>query len=38
VAAVLAVILAGCSQAQLQGYLPTEPGTTNHVDRVIGLW
>jgi len=22
----------------LQGYLPTEPGTTNHVDRVIGLW
>lgn len=38
VAAVLALILAGCSQAQLQGFLPTEPGTTNHVDRVIGLW
>ena len=38
VAAVLALILAGCSQAQLQGFLPAEPGTTNHVDRIIGLW
>ncbi len=38
VAAALAFVLAGCSQEQLQGYLPTEPGTTNHVDRIMGLW
>jgi cytochrome c oxidase subunit 2 len=35
---VIAVVLAGCTQDQLQGWLPTQPGTTNHVDRVIGLW
>lgn len=23
---------------QLQGFLPSEPGLTNHVDRVMGLW
>ena len=34
----LSLILAGCTQEQLLGYLPTEPGTTNHVDSVIGLW
>ncbi|AYF99614.1 cytochrome c oxidase subunit II [Protaetiibacter intestinalis] len=34
----VAVILAGCTQEQLNGFLPTESGTTNHVDRVIGLW
>ncbi len=38
VAALLSVVLAGCTQEQLQGWLPTEPGTTNNVDRVIGLW
>lgn len=38
VAAVLVLALAGCSQQELQGWLPTEPGTTNHVDSVIGLW
>ncbi|MWV49703.1 cytochrome c oxidase subunit II [Rathayibacter sp. VKM Ac-2803] len=38
VAGALALVLAGCSQEQLQGWLPTEPGTTNNVDRVIGLW
>jgi cytochrome c oxidase subunit 2 len=38
VAATLAFVLAGCTQEQLQGWLPTEPGTTNHVDRIIGLW
>ena len=32
------IVLAGCTQDQLQGWLPTTPGTTNHVDRVIGLW
>ncbi len=34
----VAVVLAGCTQEQLRGWLPTTPGTTNHVDRVIGLW
>jgi len=34
----IAIVLAGCTQAQLNGFLPTEAGTTNHVDRVIGLW
>jgi cytochrome c oxidase subunit 2 len=32
------MVLAGCSQQQLMGFLPTTPGTTNHVDEVIGLW
>lgn len=35
---VVAFVLAGCTQAQLQGWLPTQPDVTNHVDRVIGLW
>ena len=35
---VVTLVLAGCTQEQLQGWLPTEPGTTNHVDRIIGLW
>jgi len=34
----ISVLLAGCTQQQLQGWLPTEAGTTNHVDSVIGLW
>jgi len=34
----MALVLAGCTQDQLQGWLPTEPGTTNHVDSIIGLW
>jgi cytochrome c oxidase subunit II len=34
----ISIILAGCTQQQLQGYLPTEPGTTNHTDRIVGLW
>ena len=38
VAVALGFVLAGCTQEQLQGYLPTEPGTTNHVDRIMGLW
>ncbi|MCS5733419.1 aa3-type cytochrome oxidase subunit II [Herbiconiux daphne] len=38
IAALLSVVLAGCTQEQLQGWLPTEPGTTNNVDKVIGLW
>ncbi|WP_430593040.1 aa3-type cytochrome oxidase subunit II [Humidisolicoccus flavus] len=35
---VLALTLAGCSQQQLQGWMPSEPGLTNHVDRIMGLW
>jgi cytochrome c oxidase subunit 2 len=34
----VSIILAGCTQAQLVGFLPTTPGTTNHVNMVIGLW
>ena len=35
---ILAVVLAGCTQQSLLGWLPTEPGLTNQVDRVIDLW
>lgn len=38
VAAAATLLLAGCSQEQQLGWLPTEPGLTNHVDGVIGLW
>jgi cytochrome c oxidase subunit 2 len=38
VAVVVALVLAGCSQQQLQGWLPSQPGLTNHVDRIMGLW
>ncbi|WP_314102125.1 cytochrome c oxidase subunit II [uncultured Frigoribacterium sp.] len=38
VAAVMALVLAGCTPEQLQGWLPTTAGTTNHVDSIIGLW
>ncbi len=34
----VALVLAGCTQEQLNGFLPGEPGTTNHYDRVAGLW
>ncbi len=37
-ALVTTVALAGCTTQQTLGWLPTEPGTTNQVDRVIGLW
>jgi cytochrome c oxidase subunit 2 len=37
--AVLVVfVLAGCSQQQLVGFLPSAPGVTNHTSEVIGLW
>ncbi|WP_246139940.1 cytochrome c oxidase subunit II [Protaetiibacter larvae] len=32
------LVLAGCTQQQLNGWLPGGAGTTNHTDRVIGLW
>ena len=35
---VLTIVLAGCTQAQLQGYLPGDAETTNHTGRIIGLW
>jgi cytochrome c oxidase subunit II len=34
----LAIVLAGCTQAQQQGWLPTNPETTNNTSRIIGLW
>jgi cytochrome c oxidase subunit 2 len=34
----LAAVLAGCTQQQLRGYLPGEPGITNHTDAITGLW
>ena len=34
----VSLILAGCTQEQMLGWLPTEPGTTNHTDRIVGLW
>ena len=37
-AIVSTIALAGCTTQQTLGWLPTEPGTTNQVDRVIGLW
>src|SRR5664279_410365 len=32
------LVLTGCTQEQLQGWLPGDPETTNHTSRVIGLW
>ena len=42
VAVTLAVVLAGCTQAELHGYLPGfvegEAPVTNHTERIAGLW
>lgn len=38
IALAVSVILAGCTQQQLQGWLPGDPETTDHTGRVIGLW
>lgn len=42
IAASLVIVLAGCTQAQLHGFLPGfvegEPAVTNQTDRVAGLW
>jgi cytochrome c oxidase subunit 2 len=42
IAASLSLVLAGCTQTQLNGYLPGfiegEPPVTNHTERVSGLW
>ena len=37
-AVVTSLVLAACTPQMQLGWLPTEPGTTNQVDRVIGLW
>jgi cytochrome c oxidase subunit II len=37
-AVVVVLVLAGCSQQQLVGFLPSAPGITNHTSEVIGLW
>jgi cytochrome c oxidase subunit 2 len=34
----VAAILAGCTQQQLQGFLPGDADTTNHTGSIIGLW
>ncbi len=42
IAATLSLVLAGCTQAQLHGFLPGfvegEAPATNHTERVSGLW
>lgn len=38
VVTILALVLAGCTQQSMLGWLPTERGLTNQVDRVIDLW
>ncbi len=38
VAVAISIALAGCTQQELRGYLPGEPGITNHTDRIAGLW
>ena len=42
IASTLSLVLAGCTQAQLNGFLPGfvegEPPVTNHTERVSGLW
>jgi len=42
IAASLAIVLAGCTQAQLNGFLPGfvdgEQPVTNHTERISGLW
>jgi cytochrome c oxidase subunit 2 len=42
IAATLSLVLAGCTQAQLNGFLPGfvegEAPVTNHTERVSGLW
>lgn len=35
---ILVLVLTGCTQQSMLGWLPTERGLTNQVDRVIDLW
>ena len=34
----VSIVLAGCTQQQLQGWLPGDAETTNHTSSIIGLW
>ena len=34
----LSLLLTGCTDLELRGYLPGTPGITNHTDRITGLW
>jgi len=38
IALVTMLVLTGCTQEQLQGWLPGDPETTSNTSRVIGLW
>ncbi|CAN5215015.1 cytochrome c oxidase subunit II [soil metagenome] len=38
IAIAVSLILAGCSQAELQGFLPGSGKTTNHTSMTVGLW
>jgi len=38
IAVAVSIILAGCTQAQLQGFLPGDGNTTNHTATTVGLW
>src|SRR5882757_2032218 len=35
---VVALVLAGCTQQQLAGFLPGGPGVTNNTERITSLW
>jgi cytochrome c oxidase subunit 2 len=34
----VSMVLAGCTQQQLQGFMPGDPGVTDHTGTIIGLW
>ncbi|MDI2098225.1 cytochrome c oxidase subunit II [Ruicaihuangia caeni] len=34
----ISIVLAGCTQAQLNGFLPGSTETTDHAGRIAGLW
>jgi cytochrome c oxidase subunit 2 len=38
VAASLVLLLSGCTDQELRGYLPGTPGITNHTDMITNLW
>ena len=38
VAAASTLLLTGCTQQELQGYLPGSGNTTNHTSSIVGLW
>jgi len=34
----IGIVLAGCTQQEMQGWLPGSPDTTDHTSRITGLW